>query len=42
MGIARVHLHSWFTHPIIVPNNCSVLYDQLISDVLAKIPNHQI
>ena len=30
IGDGRVHLQSWFTHPIIVPNGCLPLYDQLI------------
>lgn len=38
IGDGRIHLQSWFTHPIMIPNGGLTLYNQLTDDVVKKLP----
>lgn len=43
MGVGRVHLQAWYTHPVNVPFNAMSLYDELTHNVLKKLKkNHQV
>lgn len=40
IGDGRIHLKPCFTYPIMIPNGCIVLYNQLIDDVKKKLPKN--
>ena len=41
-GIGRVHIKNFFSHPILVPNGYSPLYEELVNSALESMVNNKI